>query len=172
MRASQMLRLFPGRWRERYGEEFLATAGSGHLRLTQVIDIAVCAVDAWFSPEVRRATRAARVELVLGEKPMSKQLVTTCGRLDLQRRDAVLGALAMIGGSLLFTAAGIVLNRSGYEDLGEGILGMAFFAALLLSMPFTYLKGRCWQTQLALVGLPLLILVLIAVCAGLLANRI
>ena len=53
----RLLRLYPRAWRERYGEEFLATVGHGALHVQQVIDIVAGAIDAWLSADVRRATR-------------------------------------------------------------------------------------------------------------------
>ena len=153
MRASGLLRLFPRGWRERYGDEFLATVGDEPLRPSQVIDIAACAVDAWTSPEIRRATREGGL--------MSKKLLTSCGSTELvwTRRDALLGAFALIGATICFCAAGYAAKRMGYAATGKAVLGIAFPGSLLLSMPFTYLKGKPWRTQLLLVGLPLAILI-------------
>ncbi len=95
---------------------------------------------------------------------MPRTLMTSCGSTAaLSRRDAWLGALAMIGGSILFAAGGIAAKRMGFEEMGESLLAIGFPASLLFSMPFTYLKGRSRRIQLLLVGLPLLLLVLIAV---------
>ncbi len=169
MRPRQLLRLFPRGWRERYGDEFLATAEDKDLRLQQVIDIAACAIDAWTSPEVRRAIRRVRADGISGESLMLNKLMTSCGSTELvwNRRDAVLAALALIGGSIFFSGLGIVVKRAGFELTGEALVGVAFPGSLLLSMPFTYLKGKCWRTQLVLVGLPLLLLLLICFLAPL-----
>jgi len=59
MRAGRLVRLYPRAWRERYGEEFLAIAGPGHLSAQQVVDIISGAIDAWLSAEVRNAIRVA-----------------------------------------------------------------------------------------------------------------
>lgn len=100
---------------------------------------------------------------------MSKNLLMSCGstQLALSRRDAWLGALAMIGGSILFSIAGIAAKRMGFPRAGETILSLAFFASMLLAMPFTYLKGKSWRVQLVMVGVPLLILALIGGLASL-----
>lgn len=100
---------------------------------------------------------------------MSKNLLMSCGstQLALSRRDAWLGALAMIGGSILFSIAGIAAKRMGFPRAGETILSLAFFASMLLAMPFTYLKGKSWRVQLVMVGVPLLILALIGCLASL-----
>jgi hypothetical protein len=169
MRAEQLLRLFPRAWRERYGEEFLATAGDERLRLSEVIDIIACAIDARSSREVRRVTDAVDANPVEGGCIMPRRLSTSCGSTVplASRRDAVIGALVMIAGSLLFSAAGVILKRQGHVAAGESLVSIAFFASLLLMMPFTYLKGRSWRVQLVLVGLPMLLLVAIALSAQL-----
>jgi hypothetical protein len=169
MRPEQLLRLFPRGWRARYGDEFLAVAGNEHLGPRQMIDIAACAIDAWTSSEVRRATREFRSDGSPGEQLMSKTLMTSCGSagVALNRRDAWLCALAMIGGSFLFSIVGILAKRSGFEAAGETLVSIAFTGSLLLAMPFTYLKGKSWRAQLLLVGLPLLLLVLISLLAQL-----
>lgn len=59
MTSDRLLRLYPRAWRERYGEEFVATVGKGRLHVQQVIDIVSGAIDAWLSAEVRNATRVA-----------------------------------------------------------------------------------------------------------------
>jgi hypothetical protein len=46
MRVENLLRLYPRAWRERYGEEFLATVGDGALGVQQTVDIVSAAIDA------------------------------------------------------------------------------------------------------------------------------
>ena len=165
MRAESLLRLYPRAWRERYGEEFLAMLGDEPLRLAQAIDVVAGAVDAWTSGEVRRATRAGGVGTGNGGgSAMTKKLIPSCGGAVLAptRRDEMLGALAMIGGTLVFTAAGVAAKRGGLDAFGDTLLSVAFFAGLLLMTPFLYLRERSWRVQLALVGLPLAVLVGIA----------
>ena len=101
---------------------------------------------------------------------MSKTTPMWCGSVAQQpsRRDSIYGALALIGGSLLFSAAGIVAKRTGFETAGETLVSIAFPASILFALPFLYLKGRSWRVQLVFVGLPLLLLVAIAFLANLL----
>jgi hypothetical protein len=154
------LRLFPRGWRARYGEEFLETVGEERLRVRLIVDITAGAVDAWLSAEVRRATR---LQSSPGGDLMTKKMILSCGSIaTVSRRDAMLGALWMIGGAILFSIAGLVLKRTGHEEAAKSILAVAFPATLVLMMPFTYLRGKSWRVQLVLVGLPLLILALIA----------
>ena len=55
MTADRLIRLYPRAWRHRYGAEFLEMIGSDALHAQQVIDIAMGAVDAWLSADVRRS---------------------------------------------------------------------------------------------------------------------
>lgn len=47
MTAERLLRLYPRTWRERYGDEFLATAGDDRLSWRHALDIVSGAIDAW-----------------------------------------------------------------------------------------------------------------------------
>ncbi len=75
MRLTHLLGLYPRAWRDRYGEEFLATVGHDRLHPQQVIDIVSGAIDAWLSADVRRATTAARVAPSAGGPMTLKSLI-------------------------------------------------------------------------------------------------
>jgi hypothetical protein len=75
-------------------------------------------------------------------------------------RDALFGAAAMVLGTLVVLTVGAALQRSGYEEAGEILKGMAFPAAMTLSMPFTFFRGQPWRAQAAFVG------AMIAILAG------
>jgi hypothetical protein len=89
-----------------------------------------------------------------------------CARSDLATRDALLGAGVTLAGAALFSALGIAAQRSGHELAGDQVLYAAFPASVLLSLPFTYLKGRPWPAQLLYVALPMLLVVLIGIAAS------
>jgi hypothetical protein len=48
-----LLRLYPARWRQRYGEEFLALLESQSCSPSSVLDVLLGAVDAWLRPQLR-----------------------------------------------------------------------------------------------------------------------
>jgi hypothetical protein len=89
-----------------------------------------------------------------------------CARSELSTRDALLGAGVMLAGSALFSALGIAAQRGGLEPVGDQVLYAAFPVSVLLSLPFTYLKGRPWQAQLLYVAVPMLLVVLIGIAAS------
>ena len=156
MTADRLLRLYPRAWRERYGEEFLEFVGPGRLRLQQVIDIVSGAVDAHLSREVRRSTAPEG-----GGALMLTSLKAACVRTGprVTTRDGVIGAAVMIGATIVFVALGTVLKRQGWESASEVVLSLSYFAALLLTMPFLWLKGKSWKVQAFFVGVPMLVLI-------------
>jgi hypothetical protein len=143
----RLLRLYPRDWRERYGEEFLAIVGQDSLSLQQFIDIVSGAIDAWLSADVRQAARAGR-EPSRGEKTMLKSIMS-CRQNELRftRRDSLIGAGVLIGATLLFSLLGIAARRQGWPVTSEVLLTLAFPGSVLLSMPFTFLKGQSWKAQ-------------------------
>jgi hypothetical protein len=112
--ADRLLRLYPRAWRERYGDEFLATVDRGPLRLQQVIDIVSGAIDAWLSADVHRATRPIHVGSSGGRPMMLKSLIVCEQRkLRYTRRDSLIGASVMIGATLIISMTGIAARRAG-----------------------------------------------------------
>lgn len=161
--AKRLLRLYPRAWRERYGEEFLATAGSAPLRLQQVIDIVSGAIDARLSADVRRATKPYRV-VPNGGAPMILRSMLACESRSARysARDSLIGAGVMLGASLLFALLGLAAKRSGWPETAEALLSFGFLASFSLSMPFWLMKGQPWKAQVVVVGGTLAILAAIA----------
>ena len=53
-----LLKLYPPRWRRRYGEEFLALIAPQPFSLATALDIVGGAIDAWTQPQSHLSTRA------------------------------------------------------------------------------------------------------------------
>jgi hypothetical protein len=167
MTATQLLRLYPRAWQERYGEEFLATVGDRPLRFQQIIDIVSGAIDAWFSSDVRQMTRASTTQ---GEVIMNRTLSALChgSSVRMTKRDSVIGAAVMIGASLVFVLLGTLTKRSGMSQMSEFLLALSFPVSVMLSMPFTFMKGQPWKAQAVICGGAIAILMLISYLAVLL----
>ena len=88
--AERLLRLYPRAWRERFGEEFLETAGPGKLRFQQVIDIVSGAIDAWLS-----AAPAVLLDPTPDHASVLRSLLITIGTGGNLVNDAHLAALAI-----------------------------------------------------------------------------
>jgi hypothetical protein len=159
-RADRLLRLYPPAWRERYGDEFLAMLGTEPLRVAVVFDIVMAAIDAWLSADVHRAARARRAVSNRGGT-MTMQSFLACGRAQhsVTRRDGLLGASVILAVSFLMAFGGTAARRTGWPLAGELLKDNAFFAALLVSMPFWLTKGQPWKAQALIIAVTLAILV-------------
>lgn len=168
MEAERLLRLYPRAWRDRYGEEILAVVGSGPLGAQQAIDLIAGALDAWLSSDVRRATRPARAPANEGGNLMWQAMKASCAQpgLRMTRRDAVIGALVVLGTTAVFALLGVAARRRGLDVAYQVLMSLAFPGSVVLSMPFTYLKGQPWRAQAAIMGVTLLLVVLIGLAAG------
>src|SRR5690349_10877672 len=94
MLRERLLLLYPRAWRERYGEEFLATLGADPLRPSQVLDIVRGAIDARLSGDVRQTMTASAGASGSGQ-------VCVRRRVGVTPRDGLIGAGVMIGVSLV-----------------------------------------------------------------------
>ena len=145
MTAEQLVRLYPRRWRERYGEEFVETVGAKPLNVQQAVDIVSGAVDAWIS--FRSKTAKARTEG--GGEIMVQQWKAICATNGVRysKGDALISAGVMIGATLILVAAGIAASRLGYPEFGDALKSVALPIALTVSMPFAILKGQPKSVQ-------------------------
>jgi hypothetical protein len=164
--AGRLLRLYPRAWRDRYGEEFLATVGSGRLRMQQVIDIVSGAIDAWLSADVRDATRAG-VSPEGGATTMRKLMVCEPTAPRYTTRDGLIGAGVMLLGTVVSCVLGILARRNGWTVTGEVLLGSGFMVSLTLSMPFWVMKGQPWKAQLVIIGGTVVLLIGVGFLASL-----
>jgi hypothetical protein len=171
VRADRLLHLYPRAWRERYGDEFLELVTDRPLNVGQVIDIVSGAIDAHLSSDIRAMASRGHVTHIQGGTAVMEALKQSCihdRQAILSKRDAWTGAGVMVGGSILMSVLGIVLNRAGFDTFGEAVKAAAFPVSMLLSMPFTFVKGKSWKAQGVLVGIPLVIIVLVTYIATML----
>lgn len=155
-----LLRLYPKAWRDLYGEEFAGILATQRLSPRLLLDIIGGAVDARLQPQVRSNKGDV----------MTMGFLKRCavGGPQLSKKDELLGAAAMIGFSLVF--AGLYVWASYvYRDneMVEAFGIMAFPAAMIATMPFTYLKGQSRAARVVTVGGLLLFLAAISYLAAL-----
>ena len=165
MKADHLLRLYPRAWRDRYGDEFLALVGEGPLGLQQIIDIVSGAIDARLSSEVRAtAISSGHATQLEGGAAVIHSLKSLCIHdkpAVLSKRDAWIGAGVMIAGSILLSGLGIAIDRAGFDTLADAVMAAAFPVSVLLTMPFTFVKGQPWKAQCVLIGIPLAIVIIL-----------
>jgi hypothetical protein len=165
--ARQLIQLYPRRWRERYGTEFVEVVGDKNLSVQQTIDILAGVVDAWISPSVRASVRSSAAGNANGGTAMIQQLKMKCATSTPRytTKDSLISAGVLIATSLVLLALGIAANRQGYHTLGEVLKGVAFPASVMISMPFALLKGQPTRVQTFLVMVPLVFLLAISYLA-------
>jgi hypothetical protein len=155
-----LLRLYPKAWRDVYGDEFAGILATQRLSPRLLLDIIGGAVDARLQPQVRMA----------GGDTMTRNFLKRCAASgpQLTKREEFIGAAAMVGLSLVF--AGLYLWASFvYRDneMVEAFGIMAFPAAMIATMPFTYLKGQSRTARVVTVGGLLVFLAAISYLAAL-----
>lgn len=167
----RLLRLYPRGWRERYGEEFLAIVGQGSLSLQQTIDIVSGAIDAWLSADVRQATRTGRVKPSRGGQTVLKSMMS-CRQNEVRftKRDSLIGAGVLIFAALVLSTLGIAAKRQGWPVTSDLLMMLAFPGSVLLSMPFTFLKGQPWKAQAAILLTTLTLLCAISYLASFISH--
>lgn len=146
-----LLHLYPKAWRNLYGDEFAGILAGQRLSMRLLLDIIGGAVDARLQPQVRANKGAV----------MAMGFLKRCavGGPQLSKSDQLMGSAAIVVFSLLFSglyALAAYLSRG--NDLVDAFGIMAFPAALVAAMPFTYLKGHSTASKAVIVGGLLLVL--------------
>jgi len=159
MTARGLLRLYPRAWRERYGEEFLESVGDAPVSPLTALDIVAGAIDAWWSKDVRQSTAGAAVSAG-GSMTVIEQIRRySCARQEISKRDALIGAAIIVGGSF----AGLALERLfialGWPELGNAVPDVAFPAAFLVGTNAMWLNRYSWRVRLVLSAIPTAILI-------------
>jgi hypothetical protein len=154
MTADRLIRFYPRAWRERYGAEFVETVGTGALNAQQVVNIAMGAIDAWLSADVRRSTGPESMGTNPGGQVMLNTLKVACVGTKSQATVAngLVAAGVLLAATVGLLAAGIAVGRLGHPVLGDSIKSLAFPVSLTLSMPFSVMKGQPWRAQAVVIG--------------------
>jgi hypothetical protein len=151
MTARTLLGLFPRAWRERYGDEFVTTAGDNSLRAQQVIDVLFAAADAWISADVRRAVQPLGSATV-GGNVMSVKMLMCRSNARYTTRDAALAAGVMIGLTIVLALGANWAEREGAKTVQTVLNSLVFFGPLLVSLPLWLTKGQPWRGQALIIG--------------------
>lgn len=152
--ASRLVALYPVSWRARYADEFTQVLHAQRFTLRLFADVVGGAVDA----HMHGGT-------------MANMLMKRCasGGTQMSPRDAWWSSAVMIGASLvlgaLYVGAKFYLPHDDFVD-AFGV--MAFPAAMILAMPFSYLKDASRAAQIVVVGGLLLFLAAVSYLTALL----
>jgi len=162
-----LLRLYPARWRERYGEEFGAVLASQRASVGLVLDVLGGAIDAHLYPQIQQSHSKPIKEKE--EDTMTLLMLQRCsaGGPKLSRRDQRIASLVMIFSGLVMASLYIGLTKIYHSAPAVQALFYASFPALaLIYGEAAYLRKRPWLTQVFILGggLSGLYLFMLAVC--------
>jgi hypothetical protein len=171
-----LLMLYPPPWRRRYGAEVAAMLAQRRFSARIAIDLVAGAIDVWLHPSVTLAAAGA-ASAKTGEKTMLHRIATLdCRGMfgpDVTTADQWKSGIAMIVSTLVLTLAWMVLHLRFHDDPTVDSLSMLpFMFSMLLSMRYTYLKGRSAGVQTVFIGGGTLFVAAILMAAGWVAARI
>lgn len=171
-----LLALYPRRWRRRYGAEVTEMLAGRGFSLRIAIDLVAGAIDVWLHPSETLAAASAAASGKEEMTMMNRILRFDCAGAygsGVSKEDAWKSGLSMIIVTLALTLAWIPLRlRVGEGPVVDSLGMLPFFAGLMVSMRYTYLKGRSAAVQVILIGGLILALTAIFVVAGLIGSRI
>jgi hypothetical protein len=144
-----LLKLYPPRWRRRYGEELRSLVGAQHFSVGNTIDVISGAIDAWINPQIMTVVQPAPA--AEGEETMlAKTMRFRCAGYgpEITKRDQRKSAAVMLGATVGLSLGWMWLHvRTHGDSYVDSFSLMPLLAALLLSMRYTYLKGRSGPAQ-------------------------
>ena len=145
--------LYPRRWRERYGAEFVELVGGRRLGFFDWIDIVSGAIDARLSRDVRRAAASSAAGGGSAVTVLHALKWRQCGKVAISRREALIGAAVLVFGSLAAVGVKLWLAAAGYPEAGRLVLDLSFPILYVVIMNSTFFKGQSWRARLVLSGL-------------------
>jgi hypothetical protein len=161
-----LLRLYPRAWRDRYADEMSAMLADVALSPASMLDLVAGAIDARVAPQpIRGSDPGASPDK---EKAMFTKLMKRCAvGPDVTPREKWLGTTAMLVLTLVFAVVYVLASWKYRDNEYVDAWGvMAFPAAMLLTMPLTYLKGHSRTSQVVIIGGCLLFLMLMSIVAA------
>jgi hypothetical protein len=168
-----LLKLYPPRWRRRYGEEFHALIASQRFSFTTVLDIIGGAIDAWTQPQSHLAARAAAQPE--GDTIMlAKMMRLRCEGYGAKTTtaDALKGAGITLGGTLLSVLVATWLHRQSVDQVyTQALMINGWLFSFIVAMPYTTLKGWPGRTQAIFVSVLLTLVALLTLGGTWINNR-
>jgi hypothetical protein len=159
------LRLYPARWRERYGEEFAAMLASQRASVGLVLDVFSGAIDAHLHPQIQSSDS----KQPKGADTMTLELLQRCaaGGPKISPGDQRIASFSMITSALVMAILYIVLTKR--YGLAPAVQALFYMSVPFLSLVYAqtaYLRKRSWLTQVLVLcaGFSTLYGFMLAVC--------
>jgi hypothetical protein len=160
-----LLRLYPARWRERYGEEFGAVLARQRASLGLVVDVLAGAIDAHLHPQIQHS----HSKQIKGEDTMTLEMLQRCaaGGPKLSPSERRIAFRLSILSALAIAILSIVLTKiyRGAPAV-QAVYWTSIFFPNFIYQQTVYLKKRFWLTQALVLGagLSAMYLFMLAVC--------
>lgn len=170
-----LVRLYPARWRARYGEEFGAALASQRVSVGMLLDVIGGAVDAHLHPQVLQSNSNQFPNPNQGEDTMTLAMFERCAaggpKLSPEERRfaskfAILSALAMASLYLVLTK---IFRQA---PAVQAVIYASVFFTSSIRVQMAYLRNRSRSTQALILGAELIAMYLFMLGACLLAGRI
>ena len=166
-----LLRLYPARWRQRYGEEFRAVLAGQRASLGLFFDVLGGAIDAHLQPQILYSSE----KQTGGDDTMTLAMFERCaaGGAKLSPDDRRMASRVTIFSALAIAVLCIVLTKIYRE--ATPVQALIYASAPALSIVYAqaaYLRKRSWRAQAFLLGAGLsgMYLFMLTVCS--LAKRL
>jgi hypothetical protein len=162
-----LLRLYPPRWRRRYGAEFRALIAPQRFSIGTAIDIIGGAIDAWTQPQSHLSARAAshpEGETIMLARVMRLRCAGYGAKVTLV--DGLKGAGVILGGTLLTVPIALWLRRSGASSYALTLCINGWLIFYVLSLRYTTLKGWPGRTQAVFMGALISAILALTLLAG------
>ena len=149
-----MLKLYPPKWRKRYGAEFRALIAPQPFSITTVIDIIGGAIDAWTQPQSYPSPRAAshtEGDTIMLAKVMRLRCAGYGAKATMV--DALKGAAVMLGVTILSVMVTLWLRRQPIDPAwARTMASSGWLIGFVLSMPYTTTRGWPARRQAIFIG--------------------
>ena len=146
-----LLKLYPPRWRRRYGGELTELIAAQPFSIGAAVDLIAGAIDAWFHPQLV----VPAVPDVKGDASMIARIMQLkCAGYgpDVTASDKFKSGAVNIGGTLLLAILWLwAQRRFGGNDYVTALSPMAYLLPYLVSLHYTSLKGRSGRAQMTLI---------------------
>ena len=147
-----LLKLYPPRWRRRYGDEFLALIAPQPFSFGAAIDIIGGAIDAWTRPQSHLA-RAAHNEG--GTIMLARLMKRHCAErgAEVTATDGLKGAAVIVGGSFAALLVTYLLRwQPGEHPYRMAFLSNAWLFFFVISMRYWLVKRWSARAQAVYIG--------------------
>jgi hypothetical protein len=146
-----LLKLYPPRWRRRYGEELTELLAAQPFSIGVAVDLTAGAIDAWLHPQLI----VPAMPDVKGDASMIARIMRfECAGYgpDVTTSDKIKSATVNIGGTLVLALLWLWARwRFGRNDYLTALAPMAYLLPYLVSLHYTSLKRRSDRAQMILI---------------------